>query len=170
MQERQGNNVLKIDFWNLLFTIINLLVLFIAVKLLLFKPVRKIIAQRQEEADKQFEQAKKQQEEADALKVKYEQSLAEAEEAKKQALVDARKSAGEEYQRIVSEAKEAAKTMKKDAAAEAESQKAQILKKAETEIADMVVDATAKMIGGQKGAEVDSALYDKFLEKAGDKA
>lgn len=162
--------MLKIDFWNILFTIINLLVLFIAAKFLLFKPVQKIIAQRQEEADKQFVQAKKQQEEADILKGKYEQSLAEAEEAKKQALVDARKSASAEYQRIVSEAKKDAETMKKNAADEAESRKAQILKKAESEIADMVVDATAKMVGGQKGAEVDSALYDKFLDKAGDEA
>ena len=47
-------------------------------------------------------------------------------------------------------------------------QKAQILKKAEKDIADMVVDATVKIVGEKKGADVDNALYDKFLDKAGD--
>ena len=41
--------MLRIDI-NMLFEIINLLILFIAFKFVLFKPVQKIIAQRQEEA------------------------------------------------------------------------------------------------------------------------
>ena len=40
--------------------------------------------------------------------------------------------------------------------------------KAEKDIADMVVDATVKIVGEKKGADVDNALYDKFLDKAGD--
>ena len=44
--------MLRVD-WNLLFTIINLLVLFVAMRVFLFKPVQKIIAERQEEADRQ---------------------------------------------------------------------------------------------------------------------
>ena len=61
-----------------------------------------------------------------------------------------------------------AKQVKEDAITDAENQKAQILKKAEKDIADMVVDATVKIVGEKKGADVDNALYDKFLDKAGD--
>ena len=32
----------------------------------------------------------------------------------------------------------------------------------------MVVDATVKIVGEKKCADVDNALYDKFLDKAGD--
>lgn len=162
--------MLKIDFWNLLFTIINLLVLFVAMKFILFKPVKKIIAERQEEADRQFAEAKQHQDDADALKEKYEQTLADAESVKKQAVAEARKAADEEYERIVAEARDAARTVKHEAVIEAEIQKEQILKKAEAEIADMVVNVAARMVGSQKGAEVDHALYDKFLDKAGDDA
>ena len=51
---------------------------------------------------------------------------------------------------------------------EAISQKEQILKKAEKEIADMVVDAAAKVVGSNS-ADTNAALYDTFLNKAGDK-
>ena len=48
--------MLRVD-WNLLLTIINLLLLFVLMRIFLFKPVQKIIAARQEEADRQFKDA-----------------------------------------------------------------------------------------------------------------
>ena len=74
----------------------------------------------------------------------------------------------EEYQRIVTDAHKTASQIKDDAEAEAISQKEQILKKAEKEIADMVVDAAAKVVGSNS-ADTNAALYDTFLNKAGDK-
>ena len=79
-----------------------------------------------------------------------------------------RKTADEEYQRIVTDAHKTASQIKDDAEAEAISQKEQILKKAEKEIADMVVDAAAKVVGSNS-ADTNAALYDTFLNKAGDK-
>ena len=46
--------------------------------------------------------------------------------------------------------------------------KRQILKKAEKEIADMVVDAAAKVVASNS-KDTNAALYDTFLNKAGDK-
>ena len=150
--------MLRVD-WNLLLTIINLLLLFVMMRIFLFKPVQKIIAARQADESKQAaEEARKQ----------YEASLANAEETKKQVLQEARQTADAEYKRIVSDAEKTAKQVKEDAITDAENQKAQILKKAEKDIADMVVDATVKIVGEKKGADVDNALYDKFLDKAGD--
>ena len=152
--------MLRVD-WNLLLTIINLLLLFVLMRIFLFKPVQKIIAARQEEAD-ESKQA------AEEARKQYEASLANAEETKKQVLQEARQTADAEYKRIVSDAEKTAKQVKEDAITDAENQKAQILKKAEKDIADMVVDATVKIVGEKKGADVDNALYDKFLDKAGD--
>ena len=73
-------------------------------------------------------------------------------------LQEARQTADAEYKRIVSDAEKTAKQVKEDAITDAENQKAQILKKA----------ATVKIVGEKKGADVDNALYDKFLDKAGD--
>ena len=65
-------------------------------------------------------------------------------------------------------AKKEATKVKQEATAKAEEEKEKILKGAEQEIADMVVDAARKIMADRKGSEVDGALYNKFLEKAGD--
>ena len=133
--------MLRLD-WNLLFTVINLLLLFVLMKIFLFKPVQKIIAARQAEADKQFDEAAAKQAEADGLKAQYAKSIASVEEEKSKAMQETMKKADAEYQRIVGDAESKAKQIKEDAAVEAENQKTQILKKAEKEIADMAVSYT----------------------------
>ena len=160
--------MLRLD-WNLLFTVINLLLLFVLMKIFLFKPVQKIIAARQAEADKQFDEAAAKQAEADGLKAQYAKSIASVEEEKSKAMQETMKKADAEYQRIVGDAESKAKQIKEDAAVEAENQKTLILKKDEKEIADMVVDAAVKVVGKNSGADVDSSLYNEFLDKAGDK-
>ena len=160
--------MLEIDAANIIITVINLLVLFVAMKLVFFKPLAKIIGQRQEEADKQLADAKAKQEEADALKSQYNESLVGIEEERKQTMQEARKNADAEYQRIVGSAQEEAKQIKITAEQEAEKEKTKIMKSAEKDIADMVVDAATKVVGTQSGANIDSSLYNEFLGKAGD--
>lgn len=160
--------MLKIDAANIIFTVINLLVLFVAMKLVFFKPMAKIIDERQKEADKQLDDAHVKQTEADALKAQYHDSLENLEEEKKQTMAKARKEADTEYQKIISNAEEEAKQIKMTAENDAEKEKAKIIKKAEKEIADMVVNAATKVVGTQSGANIDSSLYNEFLGKAGD--
>lgn len=159
--------MLKVDI-NLLFTIINLLLLFVAMRIFFFKPIKKIIDDRQAEADKQFDEAKAKQAEAEELKSQYETSLSEAEDEKKKIIAKARKDADVEYQKILKDAEEAADEVRSAAIAEAENKKAQIIKSAEAEITSMVVDAATKVVGKASGAEADSALLDQFINKAGD--
>ena len=85
--------MLRLDI-NLVFTIVNIVVLYICMRLFLFKPVNKILKQRQDAVQKQFDDAKEAQDKAEALKQEYEASLTNAraesdrmmEEAKKKAL------------------------------------------------------------------------------------
>lgn len=160
--------MLRLD-WNLLFTVINLLLLFVLMKIFLFKPVQKILDERQTEADRQFDEAKARQDAADGMKAQYEQSMADIEKQREDTLREVRRNADAEYHRIVEDAQDKAKQIKDDAVAEAENKKTQILKKAEKEIADMVVDAAVKVVEEKEGAAVDSSLYNEFLNKAGDK-
>lgn len=161
--------MLKIDPFNLICTIANLLILFAALKIFLFKPVQKIIAERQAQADAQLNEAAEKQAQADALKEQYNTSLANAEAEKKQILSTARKDADAQYQKIIDDAKTQARQIEENAVAEAESQKKRILKNTEKEIADMVVTAAQKVVGTQSGAKIDRSLYDEFLVKAGEK-
>ena len=69
--------MLKLD-WNLLFTIINLLILYFALKKFLFAPVCKIIDEREAKIKSELENADKAKEEAEKLKTDYEAELANA--------------------------------------------------------------------------------------------
>ena len=51
--------MLKLDVWNIVFTIINLLVLYFIFKKFLFKPVLNVIKEREDKINGQFEEAKK---------------------------------------------------------------------------------------------------------------
>lgn len=158
--------MLRVDI-NLVFTIINLLILFIALRIFLFKPVQKIIAQRQADADKEFDDAAKEKEEAAKLKAEYEKTIENANTEKKIVISDARKTANKEYQRIIDDANNQAKVIREEAIRDANTQKDRIIGNAKQEIADLVVNATEKIIASKDG--VDKDIYDKFLDKAGDK-
>lgn len=160
--------MINVSFWNIAFTVINLLILFVAFRIFFFKPLQEIIDKRQAEADEMFNKAVEEEKQAEDLVHQYEDKLHSAEDEKKQIIAEARKKADNEYQHILSDAKEDAKHIHEDAVAAAEHEKAEILAHAKKEIADIVVDATTKVVGSKTGADIDSELYDKFLGKAGE--
>ncbi|MBP5410414.1 MAG: ATP synthase F0 subunit B [Lachnospiraceae bacterium] len=151
--------MLEIDFWSILFTVINLLILFVAMKLFLFKPVKNIIAKRQEEADAAALEAEARAAEADKSKAEYEKAVAKTEAEREQILTEARKQADEEYQKTLAEARSEAEIIKKEASTEGEKRKQRIISEAGKEIGDMIASATTKILGNVE----ESDLYDAFL-------
>ena len=122
------------------------------------------------QSKKEYEKAIATQKEADALRQQYDDSLRQLEEERKETLRTARRNADAEYQRIVGSAEEKAASIKSDAQIQAESTRQQVLKRAEREIADMVLEAATKITGdATEGKQINSALYDEFLSKAGDR-
>jgi len=160
--------VLKLDI-NLLYTVINLLILYLIVKKILFKRINNIISRRQEEADAHYDRASEMQKEAEDLKLQCEKNLQEAEREKEDIVEQARQKATEEYKRIVSEADEKADEIVADAKAAAELEKARILKSAQTEVADFVTNVAEKVAGARISEEENQELYDEFLRKAGER-
>ena len=165
LEQTSNPQVLALSWETVVFTVINLLILFVAFRFTLFKPVNNIIAQRQQELEDDFKEAADKQEEADALKNKYEDSLKSIEQEKKEVISQAKKDADAIGNRIIDEARDEADKIKQTSVNEANAMKAQIIKSTQKEIADMVVDATKKV---SAGAKVDESLYDEFLSEAGE--
>ncbi len=151
--------LVEIDFWSILFTVINLLILFVAMKIFLFKPVRNIIAKRQEEADAAAKEAEARAAEAEQRKADYDKAVAKTEAEREKILTDARKQADEEYQSMLAEARSEAEMIKKEASTEGEKRKQRIISEAGKEIGDMIASATTKILGNVD----ESELYDAFL-------
>ena len=70
--------MLSLDGWTVFFTIVNVLVLFIGLKVFLFKPVLNIIRQREEMIGQQFAEAAKKEQDAQQMKEEYQEKLKEA--------------------------------------------------------------------------------------------
>ncbi len=159
--------MLKFDL-NFLWTIINLILFFVLMRFLLFKPIKKILTQRQEMIDNQFKDAENAREQADSLKSLYEAELAGVEDEKKQIITDARADAKTEYDKIINRAQSDADRIKSDArkAAEAETEKARLSVK--EGIAQLAMETAAKVVGEKSSAEIDSSIYDKFLNESSD--
>jgi F-type H+-transporting ATPase subunit b len=154
--------VLRLD-WNILFNIINLIILYLLMKRFLFKPVNAILEKRQQAADAQFAEADRQKAEAKESQEHYDALVQGAEDEKKRIVADARQEASAEYGRIVSEAKDKADGIVEKAKADAENEKAAAMQQADAAVRDMVVTAAARMVAMKDAKESDRALYDKFL-------
>lgn len=150
------------------FTVINLLILVVAMRVVLFKPVQKILAKRQEEVENEINEATKTRKEAEELKDKYESSMAQIDMERRKTMKKAKKSADAEYNKIIERANEEAHEIRKRARATGESQRAQILKDTEKEIAEMALEAASKAVAKEAGGDTDTALYEQFLKKAGE--
>lgn len=156
--------MLRLD-WNLLFTVINLLILYILMKRFLFKPVNEILEKRQKEEDARLAAAQEAKESALKSREEYEASIQNAEQEKAQIIAGAREEAAGEYSRIVEEAQKKAGSIVEKACSDAEREKNKIMQQAEAAVRDMAVTAAARMTGEKEGPQSDRALYDEFLRQ-----
>ncbi len=152
--------MLELDI-NLLFTVIDVLILFFALRKFLFKPVRRIMEERKNEIDQSYAEAEKTRQEAASMKSEYDRTMQELDEKKEQSVAEAKAQAGREYDRILAQAKNDSDELIEKAKKQAQAQTAQEKQKANEEISSMVKDAAAKIAE----SESDKSLYDAFLNQ-----
>lgn len=159
--------MLKFD-WNFLWTIIDLIIFFVLMKVFLFKPIKKTLDARKELIDKQFKDADDAQKQAEELKEKYQSELDSVENEKKQIISDARADAKIEYNKIVDKAQGEAEKIKASAKRVAEIETEKAKKAAKEQIAALAMEAAEKVVIEKVSAESDSRLYDEFLNESSD--
>ena len=98
--------MLSINFWNILWTVVNLLVLYVVFRKFLYQRVMNVIEAREEMVKKQFDDAKKSEEDARKLKADYEERLSDARTEADQIIIDARARAEDSWNRNCSSVKE----------------------------------------------------------------
>ena len=158
--------MLRLDI-NIVWTILNLLIIFAIVKIFLIKPIHKILDARQAEIDKQYADAKAAQDSANELKGQYEASLSGVQAEKESILNEARGKASNEYDRIVADAQTEAKKIMDNASKNATLEEQKRIEQAQ--IAGLVVEATAKLVAAKQNADSDRELYNQFIAKTGEK-
>lgn len=161
--------MLKIDFWNIAFILINLLVWYWFVKRFLFGPISAVIEKRRETVEQDLDAAKQSREEAQVLKEQYEASIADAKQEAAQILEQARVRAGEQYEETMQKARQDAEQKLAEAQKNIALEREKSMHELETQISSLAMDAAEKILLTQHSKEQDRQMYELFLEKAGEK-
>ena len=159
---------LNINFFTSLFTLFNTVALFFVAKKFLFKPVMKMITDRQQEIDDMYAEADKAKKNAKDLESEYRQKLAAAvqtgEDMVKQAV--ARGQSREEE--ILSRANREAAAILDKAAADIAQEKKKAVNAAKDEISVIALAIAGKVVGHELNDAAQTELVDSFIEQLGE--
>ncbi len=148
--------MLSLNVWNLLFTVINVLVLYLLMKKFLFKPVLAVLEKRKEMIASNMEEARKSQQEAESLKSDYEEKLSSAKEEAQAIVHNARELAEQERAGILEKTRIESEQMIEKAKAAILSEQEQAQQEAKEEIAKLAVLAARKIIEAGDAHDTDS--------------
>lgn len=152
--------MLRIDS-NILWTIINLLILYALMKHFLFQPVHDILEERKQEIESDFTLANQQKQEALESKNKANQQLENMQTICDGMLADAKKQASLEYEQIIADANKKSDEMIEQARIKTIEVANEEKARAKSEIADLINKAADKITNTKS----DEKLYDDFLKE-----
>lgn len=153
---------------NLLFAIINIIVLFLLLRKFLIKPVRNIMEKRDEMIRSGLENARKSQSDAELMKQEYEEKLKNAGDISAGIISDAKKEAEARSKNILDEANAKADNILSSARENAETAKIKAVSEAKEQIADLAAEMARKFVTTSKDSNFDSGEYDRFIRETGD--
>ncbi len=155
--------MIKFEFWYIVETVINVLILYILLRIFLFKPINKMKADRTRTIQDNLDSAEKAKAEAEELRQQYEDSISEAKEKANQIIMKAHEDAESERTAIIRKSQEEAEKIVADADKTIENERKRVLRQAQSEIADLAIEAASKIIGENVDDEKNRKLVDKFL-------
>ena len=161
--------MLNLNIWNVAFTVINLLVLYLFMKHFLIGPVRSILDERKQMIEHDLDEAKNRETEARQMKEQYQASIGNADEEASRIIEEARNRAAAEYEKVLAQARaaDAAKKMEEaDRTIALEREKA--MNDLKAGVAGLAMTAAAKLISEQSAPDSDRNLYNRFLAESGE--
>ena len=157
--------MLKFEFWSIFEAVANVLILFVLLRIFLFKPINKMRDERTRTIQDNLDSAEKAKAEAEELRQQYEDSISEAKEKANEIIVKAHEDAENERTAIIRKSQEEAEKIVADADNTIENERKRVLRQAQSEIADLAIEAASKIIGENVDDEKNRRLVDKFLSE-----
>ena len=164
----QTLDVISVNIWQIVISLANLLLIFLILKKLLWKPVQKVMKERKDMVDKQFADAADAQAEAEADKAQWAEKLATADEEAAARIAEADETARRHGDRVIADAKEKAEGIIRQAEAEAELERQKATASMREEIADLSTILAEKMLEREINADDHRAMISSFLDEVGD--
>ena len=151
--------------WNIIWTFVNIIVLFILLRIFLYKPVMKILDKRAGEIKKSLDDAEAAKNDAAELRAKYAEELKAAGSRADEIVKEATDNAKVQREKILDKAKRDAENIIRSAEKQAELDKQQAMKEMRAQIADVALDAAKKAM---ESGDVTESSISSFLRQVGE--
>ena len=144
------------NFWTMIIAWINLLLVYLILRKFLFKPVKKMIDERQKEVDDMYAAAESSKTDAAAMKAEYEERLEKAEEESDEIVRTAIRKAQLKEETILREADEKAARVLARAEEQIELEKKQAVSDIKDEVSGMAISIASAVIARDVSEEEDA--------------
>ncbi|MBQ0101495.1 MAG: F0F1 ATP synthase subunit B [Firmicutes bacterium] len=162
--EVQTLDIISVNIWNILVSLANLVILYLIIKKLLFKPVKNIIEQRKKAVQDIYDEADAAKTAAEADKALYAEKLEKADDEANEIILSARAKAKTVSENIISDANAKAAQAMRRADESIELDKRRAVNEMKDEISGLSVDIAEKMIGREINADDHKELIDSFID------
>ena len=164
----QSLEIISVNLWQILISLLNLLILFLLFKKFLFGPVNKMLAKRQGEIDARYDAADEAKRLAEEDKLLWDEKISAVKDESDEIIKKAQDSAKRQGDNIVTKAKEQADSIIRQAETQAQLE----MKKAEEGIKKEIVEVSTALANKLLEREINvndhRDLIDSFIEKIGD--
>lgn len=163
MLAKESLDVIYINLWAILISLVNLVLLFLILKKLLFKPVTRVMAERRAKTDAILSDAEAARAEAEADKTAYATRMAEADKDAAEVIRRATATATRESETIVATARERAAAIKKQADDDIAQERKKAVNELKGEISDISMTIAEQVVGREVTPEDHHAMIDAFI-------
>ncbi len=164
----QSLDVISVNLWQIVISLLNLIILFLLVKKYLFGPVNKMLDKRKAYIDGLYLDAENLKMQADENRAEWEEKLKYADEEADRIILRAAESAKLNEEKIISNAKEKADNIVKQAENKAETEMRNAKETIKKEIVDVSSLLASKIIMREIKAEDHKELINEFIDKIGE--
>ena len=164
--EGEGNS-LSISGSTYLFSIFNIIVLFILLKLILFKPISKMMSERTEKIKKNINDAENNKVETEKIKNQHQQQLEKLKEETNTIINNAHQKAQSEAEELIKKAKHEAALLLAKAREQGGAEVQKALENVKNQVAGLALQAASKVIQKNMDNESNKKLVEDFINEVG---
>lgn len=157
--------MLRLD--GIIYTIINLIILYVALRHFLVGPIQAVLAKRKSLIEGQLANAKETQEKADSLKAQYDTMLSNAKEESVKIIEQSRETAQKEYDQKMEDAQQDAAQLMERTRKNLELEKEKNMAQMQEQIAGVAMAAVGKILADNANSDINEAIYQQYIENAG---
>lgn len=167
LAETATQDLVSVVPWTFIAQICNLFIQMLLIKKFLFKPIREMLAKRQELADEKLRVAEADKTAAEELKATYEKNMEQARDKANELLASAQKTAASQSDEIIRAANEQAVAIKSKAEADIAQERRKAVNELKGEIGSMAMEIAGKVIEREISEKDHAKLIDEFIENVG---